>query len=234
MSDDTEQTSAVPADAADSLAEEQQLTDHAEQAVKAALLALLLQSGASSSATSHALAVGPAALRSSLETTIKPLLFAVGLLMLRRSNRNNQPSSWHPLIDRVLDSTAEKAAEALAAAASRQGGDDRDFYERTTAGPDGAESWARQVSYSVVTSATESFKRGLANRLGFDYKRWVSRGDARVRETHRHLDGQTVHRNDYFKSQSGALLDRPGDTTAPIGEWINCRCDVLWLKGKHA
>jgi len=84
-----------------------------------------------------------------------------------------------------------------------------------------------------VTSVTEGFKRGLSNRLGFGYKRWVSRDDEKVRATHHLLDGVVMHRDAKFKTQSGALLDRPGDQTAPIGEWINCRCDLLWLRGRR-
>lgn len=55
-------------------------------------------------------------------------------------------------------------------------------------------------------------------------KVWHSAGDARVRETHRTLNGESVGLNQLFSSPSGAHLAFPGDPTAPAAEVINCRC----------
>lgn len=55
-------------------------------------------------------------------------------------------------------------------------------------------------------------------------KVWRSAGDNRVRETHRDMNGQTVRINEKFVSPSGALLEFPGDPSAPVEEVINCRC----------
>lgn len=55
-------------------------------------------------------------------------------------------------------------------------------------------------------------------------KVWRSAGDARVRDTHRHLNGQSVGMTETFRSTSGARLRYPGDPQAPAGEVINCRC----------
>ena len=54
--------------------------------------------------------------------------------------------------------------------------------------------------------------------------------DARVRETHRELDGQTVGMHESFVSVSGARLLFPGDTSlgAPASEVVACRCDVAY------
>lgn len=55
-------------------------------------------------------------------------------------------------------------------------------------------------------------------------KVWRSAGDARVRDTHRSLNGQSVGMSDTFRSSSGARLRFPGDPQAPASEIINCRC----------
>ena len=61
-------------------------------------------------------------------------------------------------------------------------------------------------------------------RLLSGTKTWMSRRDNKVRETHRLLDGVTVDIDAPFFTATGARLMFPGDTTAPIKEWINCRC----------
>lgn len=62
---------------------------------------------------------------------------------------------------------------------------------------------------------------------------WRSAGDARVRETHRALNGESVGLNEAFTSPTGAMIRFPGDPMAPAEERINCRCWVLpridWL-----
>lgn len=55
---------------------------------------------------------------------------------------------------------------------------------------------------------------------------WRSAADARVRHTHRGLNGDTVGLDEAFVSPSGARLRFPGDTAlgAPASETIGCRC----------
>lgn len=53
---------------------------------------------------------------------------------------------------------------------------------------------------------------------------WQSAGDARVRHTHRALDGDTAGLHEPFRSPSGALIRFPGDPQAPAAERIGCRC----------
>jgi uncharacterized protein with gpF-like domain len=55
-------------------------------------------------------------------------------------------------------------------------------------------------------------------------KTWKDARDVRVRNSHVHLNGQTVPFSGKFKSISGATLDYPGDPEAPAEERINCRC----------
>jgi hypothetical protein len=54
---------------------------------------------------------------------------------------------------------------------------------------------------------------------------WISMHDDRVRATHAEADGQTVRLGQMFRV-GRANLRWPGDTRAPIGEWINCRCTL--------
>jgi hypothetical protein len=68
-------------------------------------------------------------------------------------------------------------------------------------------------------------------------KVWDSAGDARVRNSHRAMDGQRVGIDEAFVSPSGARLLHPGDVSmgAPGTEVIACRCrvryDVQWGYG---
>jgi hypothetical protein len=62
-------------------------------------------------------------------------------------------------------------------------------------------------------------------------KLWISRGDHRVRKTHRKLHGQVeaIGKPFVVSGKDGAIeLGYPGDPKAPLGERINCRC-VLFL-----
>ena len=54
---------------------------------------------------------------------------------------------------------------------------------------------------------------------------WVSMHDGKVRHTHRDADGQRVPVGVKFRVGT-SLLSRPGDSTAPMKEWVNCRCTV--------
>jgi hypothetical protein len=62
-------------------------------------------------------------------------------------------------------------------------------------------------------------------------KVWLSVRDSKVRDSHRHADGQAVGLDDLF-IVNGSLLDAPGDSThgAPIGETIRCRCCLRFQK----
>lgn len=58
-------------------------------------------------------------------------------------------------------------------------------------------------------------------------KEWWSSGDGKTRDTHQALRGQMVMTDEKFRSPSGAMLTGPGDSTAPPGEVINCRCVLV-------
>lgn len=204
------------------------MTDNAEQAVAALIGGLLLQQVA----TSGVRTFDPTTVTSLVQPILQPLLLSVGLIMLRRSRRRADVAGWATLSGKVIEDSVNRIVSAIEANAEYVS---PDAYARQTSGPVSADDWTKRVANTIVTSVVEGFKRGLANRLGFNYKTWISREDTRVRDSHQYLHGKTVHRNDVFQSQySGATLDRPGDQTAPIGEWINCRCRLSWSRGKHA
>jgi len=53
---------------------------------------------------------------------------------------------------------------------------------------------------------------------------WRTARDARVRDTHRTMNGQRAVLGQPFISGSGARIRYPGDPAAPAAEVINCRC----------
>lgn len=60
-------------------------------------------------------------------------------------------------------------------------------------------------------------------------KTWRATLDTRTRETHAHLNGQSVAGlGRPFRSLSGAQLRYPGDPSAPIAETANCRCALVY------
>jgi hypothetical protein len=54
---------------------------------------------------------------------------------------------------------------------------------------------------------------------------WVSMDDTHVREAHKEADGQVRPIGEPFKVDR-YKMDGPGDPTAPIELWINCRCTL--------
>ena len=64
---------------------------------------------------------------------------------------------------------------------------------------------------------------------------WVSRGDPKVRSLHRRLHGRVRPAGTPFYTwPDGRTLDYPGDASAPIEAWINCRCALLMVPSKDA
>lgn len=64
-------------------------------------------------------------------------------------------------------------------------------------------------------------------------KVWLSMEDEKVRPTHAAAHGQAVPMNRSFVVGESKLA-RPGDTSAAIGEWINCRCIMAVRKVAEA
>jgi uncharacterized protein with gpF-like domain len=81
----------------------------------------------------------------------------------------------------------------------------------------------------MTTSIWQQIKAEAAMRLGYTHKIWVTRLDERVRTSHAMLEGQTQEGAQPFVTINGDEIKYPGDRDAPLSEWINCRCSLLWL-----
>lgn len=103
--------------------------------------------------------------------------------------------------------------------------------------PDTDRPFARQLARSAATRVAAEATQTVGNELGFKYKVWISRGDERVRDSHRRLHGRPVEIGNPFKRwPGGGVLDFPGDPRAPMDEWINCipSTSVVHLPGLRA
>jgi len=97
------------------------------------------------------------------------------------------------------------------------------------------EEWDGQVMTMTRTETMTALNAGAAHgalaeqeRTGQPWeKRWQSTPDQRVRETHRHADGQIRPLADPFEI-GGHRLQFPGDPLGPAGEVINCRCSARY------
>lgn len=84
----------------------------------------------------------------------------------------------------------------------------------------------RGIVESIVTTVTSESTMAAAGALGYQSKTWHTRLDSRVRVSHQSLEGQTVAIGAPFLDFMGVELQFPGDRSAPIEAWINCRCTI--------
>jgi len=96
------------------------------------------------------------------------------------------------------------------------------------------------VEMLTKTAAAESFNAGRDQAWeqlvaqGLDRskieKEWRDRADEKVRNSHRHMRGETVILGQAFRTNSGALLRYPGDSALGAGydEIANCRCWIVY------
>lgn len=110
----------------------------------------------------------------------------------------------------------------------------KDTLDKTTEpDPDRIETQARAIAASiasaVIAAGAEAAARddGDAEHL---VKVWISMEDNRVRPTHAAAHGQERALGEKF-DVGGSEMSRPGDMTAPIDEWINCRCILAIQQG---
>lgn len=94
----------------------------------------------------------------------------------------------------------------------------------------GAWSWhkarVRQIARTAATRAAAL--DAIANAAGAPFKRWVTRRDPAVRDTHAEVHGQTVPEAGAF-SVGGHAMQYPGDPSAPYEQTVNCRCVLVML-----
>jgi hypothetical protein len=89
-----------------------------------------------------------------------------------------------------------------------------------------------QIALPVVQSTKHAAQMAAASEAGWKRKTWVDMHDNRVRVNHVFLGSpkyefHTVPILEPFETLDGNKLWYPGDTSAPVHEWIRCRC---WLR----
>lgn len=91
-----------------------------------------------------------------------------------------------------------------------------------------AETIARTEALRVAHEGTDlMFEQALENgsiKSEELERTWVTARDGDVRDSHDGMNGQKREWNQPFVSDAGALLMRPGDSSAPADEVIQCRC----------
>lgn len=80
-----------------------------------------------------------------------------------------------------------------------------------------------RVARTEINQAQNKGAMATEQELGVEYHQWWSAGDSDVRDSHQDMHGQIVKVGDEFSNG----MTRPGDTSGPIEEWINCRCRIV-------
>jgi ADP-ribosyltransferase exoenzyme len=209
---------------------EQGLSDAAEVALAGIIYELLILYG-----SAQASKLTYEIFENGLQGFVKPFAMAVAARMLTRRVRrlmgNRDPRDWDALARQITRTVLSQVYDsAVRETAKLEEETRRDPYYRAkdddVVSPDAA---ARAIARTIVTGVAEGMKMAVADRLGFDRRRWLTRLDSRVRHSHALLEGVTRKLGEPFETTTGAKLMHPGDRSAPPGEWINCRCSVVYL-----
>lgn len=104
--------------------------------------------------------------------------------------------------------------------------------------PEGSQASAAMSEAAARTAATADFGASMIEQMrreGYTHKRWMTRYDSRVRDTHANADRQTVLLDDVF-TVGGVTMRYPADPMcADLGEVMNCRCVLVGVRyGQHA
>jgi hypothetical protein len=86
------------------------------------------------------------------------------------------------------------------------------------------------LSTAILNAGTQA---AAATDEEFLVLEWVTMHDDKVREAHRDVDGQTRPPGEPY-DVAGTEMRYPGDPTAPIELWINCRCALAPALGAEA
>jgi hypothetical protein len=142
---------------------------------------------------------------------------------------------WDSVIRRTLalarttyfNETGRRSSPELRAALSKLAADLRESLEQTQRHT--AITLGAAVQYIAASLATAAINAGTLAAARADdeasglVKVWITMHDDRVRQSHRALDGQAVGLNERFEVD-GTQMTGPGDVSAPVALWINCRC----------
>lgn len=196
--------------------------DQAEEALVAALLTFLLAQGVTKGR--H---ISQAELLAIVQAIAVPYAVMTAIGMLDYAPTPVDTRNWQEMATELVTDVVERTYPSVV----REFDDVRreDIYERSEHGPVGIEAWAQRIAGMIALSVAEGMKRSIAEALGFTHRKWMTRLDSRVRETHRLLEGVTRPTGEPFVTRGGARLMYPGDPTAPIEEWIRCRCSLLYI-----
>lgn len=107
-------------------------------------------------------------------------------------------------------------------------GDDEVHGDPRSATQRAVDNFARQMARWLTRETVFTIQERVARGMGFTHKRWITMHDHKVRDFHRPLHGKAVPLGQSFSTPVGDLR-YPGDTSAPIGLWINCRCVIEWI-----
>ena len=94
-------------------------------------------------------------------------------------------------------------------------------------------AWQRAAARTAATRQAAETALGMVDDVNKEAEQdhrvvWISRGDHKVRMSHRRLHGKHRKPGSSFKSwPSGQRLAFPGDPRAPLDETINCRCALI-------
>lgn len=89
-----------------------------------------------------------------------------------------------------------------------------------------AEDPPQILAETIAAATAHGAQLEAASAAGWRFKTWVTMRDARVRASHRVMNGQKVSLAEPFVSGHGARLMFPGDPAADVSEWANCRCTL--------
>ena len=201
----------------------EQIIDSAEADVAALILAVSLSGGSGLTAASK-FSVENAVkafkrvkeskkLSNGMDIALMPSVIAAADLL-----RKNMPVG-------SLYDTAKSAAYSVASKASNYY-DSKAFQDTLSdKTPASKQQSAMLTARWMIRGAVFSALSDISHLVGHKNKRWVTRGDDKVRHSHQALDGQVVPIGKKFTiPNSGVQIAYPGDMTAPISETANCRC----------
>lgn len=129
------------------------------------------------------------------------------------------PAVSREAADRAMPAVMKEARRAAAEAAKDP------YLPRAVA----ADRMARTVATRAESLASLELVPAVEELTGPLKKVWLSSVDPDVRPLHRSLHGKTAALDKPFWRElgTGRELRFPGDTSAPIEAWINCRCVAL-------
>jgi len=105
----------------------------------------------------------------------------------------------------------------------------------------GSENWPSRAHNIAVTETTRAYGAGVL-AAGMEQsrvtgrllrKRWDTERDSKVRESHRHVDGEVRDLGTPFYVGGFPLL-YPGDPMGPADEVVHCRCDLAIVNERGA